>query len=86
MKKEKEVMMEQPEQAPFMMEPVAPATPDMPMMAEAAAPALAQRTLVNCPKCGAGLYVDSTEVAYMCPVCNSLMRVRIGERIVKNVR
>ena len=79
--KKQEVAMEEVQQAPYVMEPVAPATPVMPVET-----AVEQKALVNCPKCGAGLYVDSTEVVYMCPVCNSLMRVRIGERIVKNVR
>lgn len=70
--KEQEVTMEQP---------VQPAP-----VVEAAAPVAAQKVLVNCPKCGAGLYADDPEVVYMCPVCNNLMRVRIGERIVKTIR
>ena len=61
-----------------MEQPVQPAPVE-----ETAAPV---KMLVNCPKCGAGLYADSEDVVYMCPVCNSLMRVRIGERIVKNIR
>lgn len=44
-----------------------------------------QKTLVNCPKCGAALYTQSCDVVYMCPVCNNLMRVRIGERLVKDI-
>ena len=41
--------------------------------------------VVNCHKCGAALHVQAFNVVYMCPVCNSLLRVRFGERLVKDV-
>ena len=74
-KMKKEVVMEQPVEETPVMEMGAPVMPEP-----------EQKVVVNCPKCGAGLYINSMDVVYMCPVCNNLMRVRISERIVKNVR
>lgn len=41
--------------------------------------------VVNCPKCGAALNVKAGGFAYMCPVCSNLFRVRVGEKLVKDV-
>ncbi len=41
--------------------------------------------IVNCHKCGASLTMKSSKAAYMCPVCNTLLRMRTGTRIVKEV-
>lgn len=41
--------------------------------------------VVNCPKCGAALNMKTGGVAYMCPVCNTLLRIRKGEKMVKDV-
>ncbi|MBE7077824.1 MAG: hypothetical protein E7377_03860 [Clostridiales bacterium] len=45
----------------------------------------AKKYVVNCHRCGAALNVQQIGVAYMCPVCNNLFRVRIGEKLVKDV-
>ena len=45
----------------------------------------AKKYMVNCHRCGAALNVQQLGVAYMCPVCNNLFRVRIGEKLVKDV-
>ena len=44
-----------------------------------------KKHVVNCYRCGAALNVQSGNVVYMCPVCNNLFRVRIGEKIVKDI-
>ena len=41
--------------------------------------------MVNCPKCGASLNVKEGGYAYMCPVCNTLLRMKTGARLVKNL-
>lgn len=41
--------------------------------------------VVNCPKCGASLNVKEGGCAYMCPVCNTLLRMKTGARLVKNL-
>lgn len=41
--------------------------------------------VVNCHKCGAALTMKSGKSAYICPVCNTLLRMRTGTRIVKEV-
>ena len=41
--------------------------------------------VVNCHKCGAALTMKSGKAAYICPVCNTLLRMRTGTRIVKEV-
>lgn len=41
--------------------------------------------VVNCPKCGAALQMKTGDVAYLCPVCNTLLRIRKGEKLVKDV-
>lgn len=41
--------------------------------------------VVNCYRCGAALHVKAGNVVYMCPVCNNLFRVRLGEKLVKDV-
>ena len=40
---------------------------------------------VNCPGCGAYLSVEVSGMAYMCPVCNKILRVRKKEKLVKDV-
>lgn len=44
-----------------------------------------KKFMVNCYRCGAALHVQADDVVYMCPVCNNLFRVRIGEKLVKDV-
>lgn len=44
-----------------------------------------KKYVVNCHRCGAALNVVASNVVYMCPVCNNLFRVRIGEKLVKDV-
>lgn len=41
--------------------------------------------IVNCPKCGASLSMKEGGCAYMCPVCKTLLRVKTGARLVKNL-
>ena len=41
--------------------------------------------IVNCPKCGAALSMKEGGCAYLCPVCKSLLRVKTGARLVKNL-
>ena len=45
----------------------------------------AKKYVVNCHRCGAALHVQADNVVYMCPVCNNLFRVRLGEKLVKDV-
>ena len=50
--------------------------------------ALAQQPknwIVNCPKCGASLNLKEGGTAYLCPVCHSVLRVKSGSRLVKDV-
>ena len=45
-----------------------------------------KKHIVKCPRCGAQLYVkDNRSVAYMCPVCSNLFRMRVGTKKVKDV-
>ena len=44
-----------------------------------------KKYVVNCHRCGAALNVMAANVVYMCPVCNNLFRVRLGEKLVKDV-
>lgn len=41
--------------------------------------------VVNCPKCGAALNLKEGGYAYMCPVCSTLLTVKTGARLVKDV-
>ena len=41
--------------------------------------------VVNCPKCGAALNLKEGGTAYLCPVCNTVLRVKSGVRLVKDV-
>lgn len=41
--------------------------------------------MVNCPKCGASLNVKEGGYAYMCPVCKTLLRMKTGARLIKNL-
>ena len=52
---------------------------------EEVVPAEVKKYMVNCHRCGAALHVTTNNVVYMCPVCNNLFRVRIGEKLVKDV-
>ena len=40
---------------------------------------------VNCNKCGATLRLKEDGRVYLCPVCNSKMRIKTGARLVKNL-
>ena len=44
-----------------------------------------KKYIVNCYRCGAGLNVKAGNMVYMCPVCNNLFRVRLGEKLVKDI-
>lgn len=44
-----------------------------------------QEWVINCGKCGAALKVKNDGNAYICPVCNALLRVQTGTRIVKEI-
>ena len=55
-------------------QPVADAVPVVPKTYE-----------VNCPGCGAYLSVEVSGVAYMCPVCHKILRIRKKEKLVKDV-
>lgn len=44
-----------------------------------------KKYIVNCYRCGAALNVKSGNMVYMCPVCNNLFRVRLGEKLVKDI-
>lgn len=50
-----------------------------------ATPVEAKKFVVSCPRCGANLSVKDGGVAYMCPVCNNLFRMRTGAKMVKDV-
>lgn len=50
-----------------------------------AQPVVMKQYLVNCPRCGAALKVQDGGVAYMCPVCSNLFRMRTGAKLVKDV-
>ena len=41
--------------------------------------------VINCNKCGAALYAKKGRTAYICPVCGTLFRMRMGTRIVKEI-
>ena len=58
---------------------------EMPVEAEAAPVEEEKKYVVNCYRCGAALKVKASNVVYMCPVCNNLFRVRIGEKLVKDL-
>ena len=40
---------------------------------------------VNCPKCGVALNLKEDGTVYICPVCSSVLRVKSGSRLVKDV-
>lgn len=44
-----------------------------------------KKYIVNCYRCGAALNVKAGNMVYMCPVCNNLFRVRLGEKLVKDI-
>ena len=44
-----------------------------------------KKYVVNCYRCGAALHVKAGNMVYMCPVCNNLFRVRLGEKLVKDI-
>lgn len=39
----------------------------------------------NCYKCNVELKVKSGQFAYMCPKCGAMFRVRVTEKLVKNI-
>lgn len=49
------------------------------------APVEGKKYVVQCPRCSAKLNVKNNGVAYMCPVCNTLFRMRTGTKMVKDV-
>ena len=49
------------------------------------APVEVKKYVVQCPRCSAKLNVKNGGVAYMCPVCNNLFRMRTGAKMVKDV-
>ena len=50
-----------------------------------AQPVVMKQYVVSCPRCSANLKVNDGGVAYMCPVCNTLFRMRTGAKLVKDV-
>lgn len=44
-----------------------------------------KKAVVNCPKCSTALSITLGNSAYLCPVCSQLFRVRVGERMVKDL-
>lgn len=56
-----------------------------PVAAKPVATEEVKQYIVNCYRCGAALNVKAGNVVYMCPVCNNLFRVRLGEKLVKDV-
>ena len=60
-----------------------------PIEAAVVAPVVAEPQVktyvVNCHRCGAALNVQIGGMVYMCPVCNNLFRVRLNEKLVKDV-
>ena len=42
--------------------------------------------VVNCPKCGAALDLKSGGTAYLCPVCGTLLSVKVKARLVKQLK
>ncbi len=61
-------------------EPVEGTPAEKPVMAEEV-----KKYIVNCYRCGAALHVKAGNMVYMCPVCNNLFRVRVGEKLVKDI-
>ncbi len=61
-------------------EPVTEAPAEKPVVAEEV-----KKYVVNCYRCGAALHVKAGNMVYMCPVCNNLFRVRLGEKLVKDI-
>ena len=41
--------------------------------------------VVNCPQCSASLSVTAGNYAFICPVCNKMFRIRVGEKMVKDL-
>ena len=41
--------------------------------------------VVSCPQCSASLSVTAGNYAFVCPVCNNMFRIRIGEKMVKDL-
>jgi predicted RNA-binding Zn-ribbon protein involved in translation (DUF1610 family) len=41
--------------------------------------------VVNCSKCGAALNLKEGGQAYICPVCRTLLRVKTGVKLVKDL-
>lgn len=50
-----------------------------------AQPVEMRQYVVSCPRCSANLKVNDGGVAYMCPVCSTLFRMRTGAKLVKDV-
>ena len=56
-----------------------------PVAPVAEAPVEEKKYRVNCPKCGTTLYVKGGNFAHLCPVCSNVFRIRIGQKMVKDV-
>ena len=41
--------------------------------------------VINCTKCGAALSAKSGRTAYICPVCGTVLLMRTGVRVVKDI-
>ncbi len=50
-----------------------------------AAEVAVEKVIVNCPKCSTALYVKKGNFAHLCPVCSSVFRTRVKERLMKDV-
>jgi len=44
-----------------------------------------KKWIVNCMKCGAALNLKEGGQAYICPVCGTLLRIKTGTRLVKDL-
>ncbi len=58
---------------------------EAPVVAPVVAEPEVKTYVVNCHRCGAALNVQIGGMVYMCPVCNNLFRVRLNEKLVKDV-
>ncbi len=44
-----------------------------------------EKVMVNCPKCSTTLQVKTGNYAHLCPVCSQVFRIRLKERMTRDV-
>ncbi len=44
-----------------------------------------EKAMVNCPKCSTTLSVKKGNYAHLCPVCSQVFRIRLKERLTRDV-